>query len=111
MTMTIAPFALSLSREKSVESNHSLAAVRRLSDMASVGFKGSSIRITSAPRPVKTPPTERWPGGSREPLGELATTSACGDASLVENSDPYHGTYAQDLSEKFARDCRAVMTS
>ena len=36
----------------------SLAVLRRASDIASMGFKGSSTMITSAPRPVKTPLTE-----------------------------------------------------
>jgi hypothetical protein len=38
-----------------VWSNQSLAACRCVSESASSGFKGSSIRMMSAPRPVNTP--------------------------------------------------------
>ena len=58
MTMTIDPLAFSFSRENKVESNHSLTLMRRRWLMASAGLSGSSTRITSAPRPVSTPPTE-----------------------------------------------------
>ena len=74
MTMTILPFALSLSRESAVELNQSLAAARRLSDIASIGFSGSSMRPTSAPRPVSTPPTES-PGGTRRASSRARPTA------------------------------------
>src|SRR5258708_37623315 len=58
MMMTMAPVRLSLSRLRSVWSYQSFAVCRRLSDKASIGFSGSSIMMMSAPRPVRTPPTE-----------------------------------------------------
>jgi len=41
-----------------VWSYHSFAAWRWVCDSASSGFKGSSMTMISAPRPVSTPPTE-----------------------------------------------------
>jgi len=66
-----------------------LAAARRLCDMASVGFSGSSIRMTSAPRPVSTPPTEV---AMRKPprVVKSSAKGSRGDASLVGNSERYH---------------------
>ena len=70
-------------------SNHSLAAIRRLSDMASLGFKGSSMIMRSAPRPVSTPPTEV---AKRNPPC-VVTSSCSGDRAedrRVGNRARYH---------------------
>ena len=90
MTMTIDPLALWFSRENSVESNHSLTVLRRRWLMASAGFSGSSIRITSAPRPVSTPPTEV---AMRNPPLVVASSrnGGRGEASLAGNSARYQG--------------------
>jgi hypothetical protein len=41
-----------------VWTNHSLQSCRSALESASSGFKGSSIKMISAPRPVRTPPVE-----------------------------------------------------
>jgi hypothetical protein len=54
-----------------VWSYHSFAAWRWVCDNASSGFKGSSMTIKSAPRPVSTPPTEV---ATREPWAVVSNS-------------------------------------
>ena len=58
MIKTIVRASLSLSRLERVWSYHSFAVCRWACDNASSGFNGPSMMMRSAPRPVKTPPTE-----------------------------------------------------
>jgi len=53
----IVPLSLSSRRDTSVVPYQSLTVRRAFSDCASSAFIGSSIMMTSAPRPVKEPPT------------------------------------------------------
>src|SRR5262249_15758164 len=77
MINTMAPESLSLSRLERGWAYHSLAAPRWVCEGASAGFSGSSMTIKSAPRPVKTPPTEV---ATREPCAVVSNSgAACGE--------------------------------
>ena len=85
MMIMMQPLALSLSRLTSVLSYQSLTAMRRVSDNASSGLSGSSMMIRSAPRPVRTPPTDV---DMRTPCSVvMKSATACLFATRVGNID------------------------
>jgi hypothetical protein len=68
-----------------------LAAVRLISDMASSGFKGSSMTMTSPPRPVNEPPTEVASPNPRAVSSISVSEFLYGPISALGKTDRYQG--------------------
>jgi hypothetical protein len=90
ITMMIAPVRLSSRRDNKVFLNHSVAALRLVSEWASSGFRGSSIMIRSPPRPVSVPPTEV---ANRDPLAvsSISVSESFCPIRAVGKTDRYQG--------------------